>query len=163
MTVQTALDTYIRESGETMRALSLRAHLNPKAVSDILSIPGLRPRRKSLVALSEATGIDLVAASGFETITYAALLNRLDEQGYTALRSRVRTILRKGELDGRDETCLPSRRDRLFRDAQCGQPRRDARNLRDIQERCPEGAGCRPGAPARPQCLRYRRRARCSA
>jgi len=95
MTVQTALETYILESGETMRALSLRAHLNPKAVSDILRIPGLRPRRKSLVALSEATGIDLVAASGFETLTYAALLNRLEEQGYTALRSRVRTILRK--------------------------------------------------------------------
>jgi len=95
MTVQTALQTYIVESGETMRALSLRAHLNPKAVSDILSIPGLQPRRKSLVALSEATGIDLVAESGFETITYAALLNRLEEQGYTALRSRVRTLLRK--------------------------------------------------------------------
>ena len=95
MTVQTALETYIRESGETMRALSLRAHLNPKAVSDILSIPGLRPRRKSLVALSEATGIDLVAESGFETITYATLLYRLEEQGYTALRSRVRTLIRK--------------------------------------------------------------------
>lgn len=95
MTVQTALETYISESGESMRALSIRAHLNPKIVSDILRIPGLRPRRKSLVALSGATGIDFVAASGFETITYAELMNRLDQQGYQSLRSRVYTMLRK--------------------------------------------------------------------
>lgn len=60
MTVQTALENYLAESGESMRALSLRANLNPKAVSDMLRIPGLRPRRKSLIALSDATGIDFV-------------------------------------------------------------------------------------------------------
>jgi len=109
MTVQTALRSFISESGESMRALSLRAHLNPKAVSDMLNIPGLRPRHKSLVALSNATGVDLVSAAGFETMTYAELLRRLEKQGYHSLCSRVRTMLRKA--DWTPETKPVCRRD----------------------------------------------------
>lgn len=55
MTVRDELKTHITETGESMRALSLRASLNAKAVSDILSIEGLKPRHTTLVALSEAT------------------------------------------------------------------------------------------------------------
>lgn len=94
MTVQTALENYLAESGESMRALSLRANLNPKAVSDMLRIPGLRPRRKSLIALSDATGIDFVNCAGFDDMTYAQLLRKLEEQGAHALCSRVRSLLR---------------------------------------------------------------------
>lgn len=94
MTVQTTLQKYLADSGESMRALSLRANLNPKAVSDMLRIPGLRPSRKSLVALSEASGMDFLACANFEDMTYAELLRRLEAQGHAILCSRVRILLR---------------------------------------------------------------------
>lgn len=62
MTVGDELRAHLDETGESMRALSLRSGLNAKAVSDILSIEGLKPRYKTLAALSEATGRDLLLA-----------------------------------------------------------------------------------------------------
>ena len=59
-----------------MRALSLRAGLSAKAVSDFLSIPGITPRRTTLEALSGAMELDLGAAVGAAPVTYATLIDR---------------------------------------------------------------------------------------
>ena len=63
MTLRDELRAHLKETGESMRALSLRAGLNAKYVSDVLSIEGLKPQRKNLAALSKATGRDLVRAA----------------------------------------------------------------------------------------------------
>lgn len=95
MTLDTALRSYLDTSGESMRALSLRAGLNPKAVSDILSIPGLKPRHSTLTALSEATGHDLFAALGERRVTYADLITRAINKDQRALVSKLRWLCRK--------------------------------------------------------------------
>ncbi|WP_156945971.1 hypothetical protein [Roseicyclus elongatus] len=48
MTVRNELQAYLKETGESMRALSLRAGLSEKTVSAILSIEGLKSRHKTL-------------------------------------------------------------------------------------------------------------------
>ena len=95
MTLQEALRQYLDESGESMRALSLRAGLSPKAISDILTLPGLRPRHTTLVALSTATGKDLHACLQDQPLRYADLLRRLADDGNKSAASRIRWLLRQ--------------------------------------------------------------------
>jgi integrase len=80
-TLARMLRTHCDETGESMRALSLRAGQNQKCVSDIVSIPGLRPRRTTLEALSRATGLDLTNHATGAAITYRRLIDRLDASG----------------------------------------------------------------------------------
>ncbi|SIT17601.1 Phage integrase family protein [Roseivivax lentus] len=94
MALDTLLRSYFDSSGESMRALSLRAGLNPKAVSDILNIPGLKPRHATLTALSEATGHDLFAAVGETRVTYADLIARVLNTEDRALASKLRWLCR---------------------------------------------------------------------
>ena len=96
MTLREELHAHLTETGESMRALSLRAGLNRKSVSDILSIKGLKPRHKTLAALSKATGRDLVrAAAGSAALTCGELVVKLGEAGQRTLASRVRWIMGK--------------------------------------------------------------------
>ncbi|MGP6089209.1 tyrosine-type recombinase/integrase [Antarctobacter jejuensis] len=94
MTLDQMLRDYLETSGESMRALSLRAGLNPKAVSDILNIPGLKPRHATLVALSTATGHDLFAAQPGSRVTFAEMIKTAQERGEGALASRLRWLCR---------------------------------------------------------------------
>lgn len=98
MTLRDELQAHLKETGESMRALSLRAGLNAKAVSDILSIDGLKPRHKTLAALSKATGRDLVrAAVGSSALSFGALVEKLEGAGRKTRASRVRWIMRKAD------------------------------------------------------------------
>ncbi|SDG37802.1 site-specific integrase [Sulfitobacter delicatus] len=94
MTLDQTLRDYLETSGESMRALSLRAGLNPKAVSDILNIPGLRPRHSTLSALSTATGSDLFGAQSIARVTYADLIEKARRQGKSGLVSKLRWLCR---------------------------------------------------------------------
>lgn len=96
MTVCDEIHAHLAETGETKRALSLRAGLNAKTVSDILSIEGLKPRHRTLVALSEATGRDLLGATtGSKPLTFGVLIEKLANAGKRTPASRVRWIMRK--------------------------------------------------------------------
>ena len=97
MTLDQILRDYLETSGESMRALSLRAGLNPKAVSDILNIPGLRPRHATLVALSTAMGQDLFAAQPGSRATFADMIKAAQESGNGILTSRLRWLCRNAE------------------------------------------------------------------
>lgn len=94
MTLDQILRDYLETSGESMRALSLRAGLSPKAVSDILNIPGLRPRHSTLSALSAATGMDLFGAQAISCVTYADLIEKARRQGKNSLVSKLRWLCR---------------------------------------------------------------------
>ncbi|WOI14887.1 site-specific integrase [Sulfitobacter sp. LC.270.F.C4] len=98
MTIRDELQAYLHETDESMRALSLRAGLNEKYVSDVLSIEGLKPRHKNLAALSKATGRDLVSvATGSTPLTFGELVEKLEAAGQKTLASRVRWIMRKAD------------------------------------------------------------------
>ena len=94
MTLAEELQDYLDTSGESRRALSLRAGLNPKAVSDILNIPGLTPRHSTLVALSEATGRNLQSLGGDALRTYADLISEAQSAGNKTLASRLKWLCR---------------------------------------------------------------------
>ncbi|MEP2182888.1 hypothetical protein, partial [Roseibium sp.] len=94
MKLDQILRDYLETSGESMRALSLRAGLSPKAVSDILNIPGLRPRHSTLSALSAATGMDLFGAQAIACVTYADLIEKARRQGKNSLVSKLRWLCR---------------------------------------------------------------------
>mgnify|MGYP000052810354 CR=1 FL=1 len=103
MTIQDALRAYLDEHGMSQRALSLSAGLNAKAVSDILTIPGIRPRHSTLARLSAETGLDLMALADFSTRSYADLLGALEKrraQGQDVPKAerqikRIKWLLRK--------------------------------------------------------------------
>jgi len=97
MTLAQMLRDYLETSGESMRALSLRAGLNPKVVSDILNIPGLRPRHATLAALSTATGRDLFAAQPGSRVTFADMIKAAQKSGDGAVASRLRWLCRNAE------------------------------------------------------------------
>lgn len=106
MTVRDEIRAHLTESGESMRALSLRSGLNAKAVSDILSIEGLKPRHSTLVALSDATGRDLLlAATGAKPLTYGELIENLEKAGRKTRLSRVRWIMRKANWYANKPVC----------------------------------------------------------
>ncbi|KKL97927.1 hypothetical protein LCGC14_1829520 [marine sediment metagenome] len=94
MTLDQSLRDYLEASGESMRALSLRAGLNPKAVSDILNIPGLRPRHSTLSSLSAAIGSDLFEAQAISSVTYSDLIDKACSQGKNGIVSKLRWLCR---------------------------------------------------------------------
>lgn len=75
MTVQDQIRDYLGASGSSKRALALQAGLNPRAVQDILEIPGIRSDRKTLDALGEVMGIHLPMLAG--QMTYSRLMSDL--------------------------------------------------------------------------------------
>ncbi|WP_052272351.1 site-specific integrase [Leisingera sp. ANG-M7] len=95
MTLAQELKDFLDTSGESRRALSLRAGLNPKAVADILNIPGLKPRHSTLMALSEATGRDLLETGGEAPRTYADLIAEAQSAGNKTLCSRLKWLCRE--------------------------------------------------------------------
>lgn len=103
MSLQSELADYLARTGESKRALSLRAGLNPKAVSDILSLPGIRPRHATLARLSEATGLDLLATADFTPRTFADVIQDLEHADRVAgdcprarkARSRLLWLMRQ--------------------------------------------------------------------
>ncbi len=94
MTPAQELKAYLKTSGESQRALSLRAGLNAKAVSDILNIPGLTPRHTTLVALTEATGRDFLILGKEPPRTYADLIANAQVKGDASLVSKLKWLCR---------------------------------------------------------------------
>lgn len=97
---QAALRTYLAETGESMRSLSLRAGLNAKAVSDILTVDGLRPKRSTVTALAAAMGREIALSATQVPITFAELIARLpdrvaDEKKAQRMVQRLRWLLRR--------------------------------------------------------------------
>lgn len=91
MLLQDQIRQHLNTSGQSMRALSLQADVNPKAVSDILNRPGHRPNRGTIDALSDAMGVFL---GGTEPrTTYAQLIARLSEKTGDSSRDRRNAIL----------------------------------------------------------------------
>jgi hypothetical protein len=106
MTLRDELRAHLKESGESMRSLSLRAGLNEKYVSDVLSIDGLTPRHKNHAALSKATGRDLVrAAVGSKAFTLGELIAKLEGADQRILASRERWIMRKANWYANRPVC----------------------------------------------------------
>ncbi|MGR3394330.1 tyrosine-type recombinase/integrase [Pseudooceanicola nanhaiensis] len=106
MTLRDEIQAHLKETGESMRALSLRAGLGQKCVADIFSIKGLMPRHKTLAALSKATGRDLVrAAVGSTALTFGELVATLEEADQKTLASRVRWIMRKANWYANRPVC----------------------------------------------------------
>lgn len=99
MSLQDQIRQHLDVSGQSMRALSMRAGLNPKAVSDILNRAGHRPNRKTVEALGDAMG--MVLHDPGRRMTYAQLIALLTEKTgderhdrrLTALASRVKRVI----------------------------------------------------------------------
>ena len=99
MTIQEHIRHYLEKSGSTRHALALQAGLNPRAVRDILEIPGIRSDRKTLDALGEIMGIHLPTPAQHET--YARLINNFSQstgdkkvdRRNRVLTSRLKTFL----------------------------------------------------------------------
>ncbi|SIT05311.1 Phage integrase family protein [Roseivivax lentus] len=90
MTLQQEIRDYLARSDIKMRALALQAGLNPRAVQDILDLPGIRPDRRTLDALGEVMGVHL--PTPVKQMTYARLiadLSRMTEDGKADRRNRV--------------------------------------------------------------------------
>ncbi len=105
MTVQDEIWAHLEETGETKRALSLRAGLNEKFVSNLLTRDGQKSRYTNLLALSHATGRDLVRAAGMASLTYDRLIGKLEADGRKVSVSRIRWIMRKENWYGNRVVC----------------------------------------------------------
>lgn len=75
MTIQERIREYLETSGVSKRALSLQAGLNPRAVQDILDVPGIRSDRRTLDALADVMGVALPTPT--DHVTYARLISDL--------------------------------------------------------------------------------------
>lgn len=103
MTLQDALSAYLADTQTSMRALSLRAGLGAKAVSDILNLPGIRPKRDTVLALEAATGLSLAQLPVAQGMTYADLIEQLQcrlrvnpgDKAATRQLGRLRWLLRQ--------------------------------------------------------------------
>jgi integrase/lambda repressor-like predicted transcriptional regulator len=92
MSLQDQVSQYLDTSGQSMRSLSMRAGLNPKAVSDILNRPGHRPERSTVEALGETMGMMLPEPQ--PRTTYSQLIARLSEKsGDKSLDRRNSTLV----------------------------------------------------------------------
>lgn len=94
MTIAETLRQYLKDSGESMRALSLRAGLGEKTVANILRLKGLKPRYETIQALSVATGLDLTACLGEQPLTYQELIDRLNGDARSRAAARVRWLVK---------------------------------------------------------------------
>ena len=92
MTLKEQLENYLHETGESKRALSLRAGLSAKTVSNILNLRGLKPSRATIERLSAVTGLDLSTDEKEPAETYAGLLQRLEASGDPAARRRAKRL-----------------------------------------------------------------------
>ncbi len=100
MELQSTIQTHLAASGRSMQSLSMQAGLNPKAISDILSRPGLRPTAGTVDALGTAMGIELPTFA--PRMTYAKLLETLSKKTGDEVTdsrnsrraSRLRTVIR---------------------------------------------------------------------
>ncbi len=92
MTLASELETYLTVTGQSMRALSLRAGLSAKAVSNIINIPGYRPSQKMISALAAVTGLDLTSSAGFSRVTYADLIQQQEDAGNRRAANRLRWL-----------------------------------------------------------------------
>lgn len=149
MTLDQMLRDYLETSGESMRALSLRAGLNPKAVSDILNIPGLRPRHATLAALSTATGRDLFASQPGSRVTFADMIKVAQENGNGVLASRLRWLCRNAGLGAGAAPSVQARFNRLLRSQRAGSLWALSRQLRHIPFHARKGGRSEPTAPAK--------------
>ena len=106
MSFRNEIRAHLTETGESKRALSLRAGLNARAITDILSIEGLKPRHRTLAALSEAIGRDLLTAeTGSKPLTWGELTEKLNRCGEKTRASRVRRIMAKANWYGNKRVC----------------------------------------------------------
>ncbi|WP_348657351.1 tyrosine-type recombinase/integrase [uncultured Sulfitobacter sp.] len=106
MSFRDEIRAHLTETGESKRALSLRAGLNAKAIGDILSIEGLKPRHSTLAALSEAIGRDLLTAEAHsKPMTWGELTEKLNTSGEKTRASRVRGIMAKANWYGNKRVC----------------------------------------------------------
>ncbi|MFZ3583221.1 site-specific integrase [Loktanella sp. DJP18] len=78
MSLQDQIRHHLETSGQTMRALSMQAGHNPKAVSDILNRPGHRPDRRTVESLGDAMDISLPDPT--PPMTYTQLIARLSKK-----------------------------------------------------------------------------------
>lgn len=76
MTVQDLIQHHLETSGISMRALGLQSGLEPRAVHDILHLPGIRPDRKTLDALGTTMGKYLPTP---QQMTYGKLIRDLSQ------------------------------------------------------------------------------------
>ncbi len=97
MNIGEELRTYLTTTGESMRSLSLRSGLGKKAVADIINIDGIRPRRKTLVALSSATGLNLENSFALTSRTYAELIKDANEVGNKGLATKLKWLCRNAK------------------------------------------------------------------
>lgn len=106
MSFRDEIRAHLAETGESKRALSLRAGLNARAITDILSIEGLKPRHSTLAALSEAIGRDLLTAeTGSKPLTWGELTEKLNSCGEKTRASRVRRIMAEANWYGNKRVC----------------------------------------------------------
>ncbi|WP_374015267.1 tyrosine-type recombinase/integrase [Phaeobacter sp. A36a-5a] len=106
MSFRDEIRAHLAETGESKRALSLRAGLNAKAITDILSIEGLKPRHSTLAALSAAIGRDLLTAeTGSKQLTWGELTEKLNSCGEKTRASRVRRIMAEANWYGNKRVC----------------------------------------------------------
>ncbi|MFG6664318.1 tyrosine-type recombinase/integrase [Sulfitobacter sp. 916] len=106
MSFRDEIRAHLTETGESKRALSLRAGLNARAIGDILSIEGLKPRRSTLAALSEAIGRDLLTADTHsKPMTWYELIEKLRLSGEKTRASRVHSIMAKANWYGNKRVC----------------------------------------------------------
>ncbi|UWR30983.1 site-specific integrase [Sulfitobacter sp. W002] len=106
MSFRDEIRAHLTETGESKRALSLRAGLNAKAIADILSIEGLKPRHSTLAALSEAIGRDLLTAETHsKPMTWYELIEKLRMSGEKTRASRVHSIMAKANWYGNKRVC----------------------------------------------------------
>src|SRR6056297_926128 len=109
MTLVETLKQYPEASGESKRSLSLRSGLGQKAVSDILRLPGHKPRGTTLTALSRTTGIDLFKCLDHPPVYYADLIARYEANGDKRKVGRLRWLTRVAKWV--PETTIVCRRD----------------------------------------------------
>jgi integrase len=103
MTIQNAIRSHLDATGQSMQALSLKAGLNPKAISDILNRPGIRPNRGTIDALNRAMGTELPDPG--RVTTYASLMATLStktgdeviDRRNARLVSRLKTVIRAAD------------------------------------------------------------------
>lgn len=94
MQVSEALVRYLKDNNESMRSLSLRSGLGEKAVADIINLPGLKPRAKTIKALSNSTGIDLRLSQDVPPTYSSDLISRLGREGKSREVGRMRWLIK---------------------------------------------------------------------
>jgi hypothetical protein len=78
MTLQETVSHHLRASGESMRALSIRAGFGEKFVADLLCGRSRRPSAHNLAKLGDAIGVDLLSIPLAAAQAYGDLIARLE-------------------------------------------------------------------------------------